>query len=209
MPVFAFSSIKEQLAGRSAMIKVAVHRKKNLWMWRYLKTVSCVWRLPWIKEQHCDSQLPEVQHGSRAGNVTCVGRGGGLWGEGGPDVVVRPWGINSIGHTAGGGKRGERKGEENEWARNNGKQEAETLQHNARRASCRLRQIRNNTLFKAVFSPPNVSQSLKPHLTALHCTTAVIMRCRKCGILSSWNWKEEVKTCRPQDNVTASESNSI
>lgn len=35
----------------------------------------------------------------------CVGGGGG-----GPDVVLLPWGINSISHTAGGGKRGGEKG---------------------------------------------------------------------------------------------------
>lgn len=34
--------------------------------------------------------------------------------SGGPDVVLLPWGINSITHTAGGGKKGERKGEEKE-----------------------------------------------------------------------------------------------
>lgn len=34
--------------------------------------------------------------------------------RGGPDVDLLPWGINSISHTAGGGKKGERKGEENE-----------------------------------------------------------------------------------------------
>lgn len=68
--------------------------------------------------------------------------------------------------------------------RNHGKQEAETLQHNARRVSCRLRQIRNNTLFKAVFSLANVSvnvKTLKPHLTMLvqfFCATAVIMQSR-------------------------------
>ena len=112
---------------------------------------------------------------------------------GGPDVVLLPWGINSITHTAGGGKRGERKGEENEWVRNNGKQEAETLQHNARRVSCRLRQIRSNTLFKAVFSPPNVSRSLKPHLTMVvkfFCTTAAILWSIKCAL---WALKFEQK----------------
>lgn len=36
--------------------------------------------------------------------MTCVNGGGGGMG-GGPDVVLLPWGINSITHTAGGGKK--------------------------------------------------------------------------------------------------------
>lgn len=43
-------------------------------------------------------------------DMTCV-RGKGV---GGPDVVLLPWGISSITLSAGGGKKGERKGEENE-----------------------------------------------------------------------------------------------
>ena len=70
-----------------------------------------------------------------------------------PDVVLQ-LGINSITHTTGGGKRGECKGEENKWMRNNGKQEAETLQHNAPRVSCRLTQISSNTLLKVAFFTP-------------------------------------------------------
>lgn len=97
---------------------------------------------------------------------------GGGGGGGGPDVVHLPWGISSITHTTGGGKKGERKGEENEWVRNKGKQEAETLQHNAPRVSCRLRQIRNNTAKRFFFTPTHfpISKSYNSHTTVLHYT---------------------------------------
>lgn len=61
-------------------------------------------------------------------------------------VVLLPWGINSITHTAGGGGKGGAKGRKEGVRRNNGKQEAETLQHNAPRVSCRLTQIKRNAL---------------------------------------------------------------
>lgn len=52
--------------------------------------------------------------------------------------------------------------------------------------SCRLRQIRNNTLFKVVFSPPNVS-TLKPHFITLwqfFCAAVVIVWSRKYGLFN-------------------------
>lgn len=76
-------------------------------------------------------------------------------------------------HSTGGGKRGERKGAKNEWTRDAGKQEAGTLQHNARGASCRLRQIRNSTLCKAAFSPTNVQRSLKACFTLTYSYSAL------------------------------------
>lgn len=38
-----------------------IQQEANLWVQRYLKAASCGRRLPWSKEQHCDTQLSWLQ----------------------------------------------------------------------------------------------------------------------------------------------------
>lgn len=112
----------------------------------------------------------------------------------GPDVVAVPWG-NKLYHSH--CRWWEKGGEEGRRERVRGKQRqtgSKDLTTQCSQSFLQAQTDKNNTLFKAVFSTPNVSRSLKPHLlmpVGLFCHTAGIM-----GGRCSWFWVLELKKHR-------------
>lgn len=122
--------------------------------------------------QRCSMGAPSWQHDM------CL-----RWGWGRPDVVLPPWGINSITHTAGGGKKGEKKGRRE---RVREKRRRQTGSRDLTTQCCQsFLQARTNKEqhgFKAFFKPPDSSQSLTPTtLVQFFCTAAMTVMGNNCG----------------------------